>query len=109
YTWFDQIDSYPRLLLGMWTLAPAIGLRQSIVVVVAWVHVCIGLHFWLRLERWYPRARPWLFAGALLLPVLALLGFAEAGRAMTARTSDPAYVARLLAETHRVSADTSHA
>lgn len=109
YTWFDQIDSYPRLLLGMWTLAPAIGIRQSLVVVVAWVHVCIGLHFWLRLQRWYGRTQLVLFAVALLLPVLALLGFAEAGRATTARASDPAYVPRVFAETNRVSADVSRA
>jgi adenylate cyclase len=109
YTWFDQIDSYPRLLLGMWTLAPAIGIRQSLVVVMAWVHVCIGLHFWLRLQRWYARTQLVLFAVALLLPVLALLGFAEAGRATTARASDPAYVPRVFAETNRVSADVSRA
>lgn len=109
YTWFDQIDSYPRLLLGMWTLAPAIGIRQSLVVVVAWVHVCIGLHFWLRLQRWYARTQLVLFAVALLLPVLALLGFAEAGRATTARASDPAYVPRVFAETNRVSAEVSRA
>jgi adenylate cyclase len=100
--WFDQVDSYPRVLLGMWTLTPVIGLRQSLVVVVAWVHVCIGLHFWLRLQRWYGPAKPWLFAGAVLLPVLALLGFAAGGRAMTARAADPAYVQRVFAETRRV-------
>src|SRR4030095_13512225 len=86
----------------MWTLAPVVGLRQSLVVVVAWVHVCIGLHFWLRLKRWYAPVKPWLFAGALLLPVLALLGFAEAGRTMTARAADPTYVQRVFAETRRV-------
>ena len=102
--WFDQVDSYPRLLLAMWTLTPTIGLRQSLVLVVAWVHVCIGLHFWLRLHRWYAPVRAWLFAGAVLLPVLALLGFAEAGRAMTARTADPTYVPRVFAETRRVQA-----
>ena len=102
FAWFDQVDSYPRLLLAMWTLAPVIGLRQSLVVVVAWVHVCIGLHFWLRLKRWYAPVKPWLFAGALLLPVLALLGFAEAGRTMTARAADPTYVQRVFAETRRV-------
>ena len=102
FAWFDQVDSYPRLLLAMWTLTPVIGLRQSLVVVVAWVHVCIGLHFWLRLKRWYAPVKPWLFAGALLLPVLALLGFAEAGRTMTARAADPTYVQRVFAETRRV-------
>jgi adenylate cyclase len=44
------------------------------------VHGCIGLHFWLRLRPWYSRVVPIFFSVGLLLPVLALLGFAEAGR-----------------------------
>jgi adenylate cyclase len=44
------------------------------------MHGCIGFHFWLRLRPWYPRVAPIFLAFAVLLPVLALLGFAEAGR-----------------------------
>src|SRR5262249_12901450 len=43
-------------------------------------HGCIGVHFWLWLRPWYSRVVPIFFSAALLLPVLALLGFAEAGR-----------------------------
>jgi adenylate cyclase len=77
---FDVKDSYALIVLSLWNVTPLNGIRQAILVIVAWMHGCIGLHFWLRLRPWYPRVVPILFSVALLLPVLALLGFAEAGR-----------------------------
>ena len=64
---------------------PDIGVRQAIVLVLAWLHGCIGMHFWLRLQPWYGRVAPWLFAVAILLPTLALLGFVQAGREVAPR------------------------
>jgi adenylate cyclase len=77
---FDVRDSYALIVLSLWNVTPANGVRQAILVIVAWMHGCIGLHFWLRLRPWYPRVVAIFFSVALLLPVLALLGFAEAGR-----------------------------
>ena len=77
---FDVKDSYALIVLSLWNVSPLNGIRQAILVIVAWTHGCIGLHFWLRLRPWYSRVVPILFSVALLLPVLALLGFAEAGR-----------------------------
>ena len=51
-----------------------------ILLAIAWAHGCMGLHFWLRLKPWYPRVVSLLFGIALLVPVLALLGFVQAGR-----------------------------
>src|SRR5499426_136488 len=77
---FDVKDSYALIVLSLWNVTPLNGIRQTLLVVVAWMHGCIGLHFWLRLRSWYSRVVPIFFSVALLLPVLALLGFAEAGR-----------------------------
>jgi adenylate cyclase len=77
---FDVKDSYALIVLSLWNVSPLNGVRQAILVTVAWMHGCIGLHFWLRLRPWYSRVVPIFFSLALLLPVLALLGFAEAGR-----------------------------
>ena len=49
-------------------------------LVVAWTHGCIGLFFWLRMRWFYKRLAPFLLAGAVLLPALALLGVSHAGR-----------------------------
>src|SRR5512132_1998836 len=80
HEWYGQVDSYHRVALSLWALRPGLGIRQVTLLTVAWLHGCVGIHFWLRLRPWYPRAVPWLFATALLLPVLALLGFASGGR-----------------------------
>jgi adenylate cyclase len=77
---FGVKDSYALIVLSLWNVTPLNGVKQAILVIVAWIHGCIGLHFWLRLRPWYSRAVPIFFGVALLLPVLALLGFAEAGR-----------------------------
>lgn len=47
--------------------------RQMLLVLAAWLHVCIGIHFWLRLRPWYRSWVPVLYAAALLVPVLAVL------------------------------------
>jgi adenylate cyclase len=77
---FGVKDSYTLIVLALWNVTPLNGAKQAILVLVAWIHGCIGLHFWLRLRPWYSGVVPIFFSFALLLPVLALLGFAEAGR-----------------------------
>jgi adenylate cyclase len=52
---------------------------------VAWVHGCIGLFFWLRMRAFFKRAAPYLLAGAILLPTLAVTGFYHAGREFLAK------------------------
>ena len=66
---------YLKVLMGLWYGERLNGVVQIVLLFVAWTHVCIGLRFWLRLRPWYARAQPWLYAGALLLPMLALMGF----------------------------------
>ena len=63
-------------------------------MLVAWTHGCIGIHYWLRAKAWYGRARLALYTGALLLPVLALLGFVQGGRTVVALAEDPDWVSR---------------
>ena len=95
--WFDVKDTYSLIVLSLWDVTPANGVRQAILVMVAWLHGCIGLHFWLRLRRWYPRMAPIFFGLALLLPVIALLGFAQAGRELSDLIArDPAAFDRIV-------------
>jgi adenylate cyclase len=44
------------------------------------VHGCLGFYGWLRLRRWWPAVAPFLYPVAFALPILALLGFVEAGK-----------------------------
>ena len=89
-------DAYSRVALTLWALAPEAGRRQMLVVLVVWTHAMIGLHANVRLRAWYPRAAPWLLAGAVLLPVLGVLGFVSAGRHAAAAARDPAVRAEML-------------
>jgi adenylate cyclase len=89
-------DAYSRVALTLWALAPEAGRRQMLVVLVAWLHAMIGLHSNVKLRRWYPRAAPWLLAGALLVPVLGVLGFVSGGREAAALARDPAVRLQLL-------------
>ena len=84
HEWFGVKDSYTLIVLSLW-LSAENSLRQILLIIVAWIHGCIGLHFWLRLRSWYSRVVPIFFAVALLLPVLAFLGFAQAGREISDR------------------------
>jgi adenylate cyclase len=79
-TLFGQQKLYPQELYGFWTSPPHRQLMIFSVVVIAWVHGCIGLHFWLRMKTFYKRAAPFLLAAAVLVPTLALLGVYQAGR-----------------------------
>jgi len=73
-------SSYLEVIRNLWILNPAIGARQALALVIAWLHGCLGIYFWLRPKPWFPHVALLLYTGALLVPVLALLGFAEAGR-----------------------------
>jgi adenylate cyclase len=72
--------SYARVLLFLWVVEPLAGLRQVLVLLLVWTHGCMGIHFWLRFRPGYARMKHVLYALALLVPVLALLGFAAGAR-----------------------------
>jgi adenylate cyclase len=79
HEWFGVDDSYSLLVLTLWHASPWDGARQTLLITVAWLHGCIGIHFWLRLRAWYRRHVAIFLGCALLLPVLGSLGFTQAG------------------------------
>ena len=75
---------YPQVLYSYWVVSPFRVWLMSATLLVAWIHGCIGLHFWLRMKLFYRRTAPFLLALAVLIPTLALLGFYQAGRDVVA-------------------------
>jgi len=75
----------------LWPMAvdPWQNARQIALVIAVWLHACIGLHFWWRVKPWYARVLPWLYAGALLLPALALAGAGVGLGSVLAILEDP--------------------
>ncbi|WP_237479442.1 adenylate/guanylate cyclase domain-containing protein [Lichenibacterium dinghuense] len=76
--------TYADQVRALWVINPPGGARQVVALLVRWVHGCFGFWFALRARPWFGRWSGPLLAAALLVPVLALLGFAEAGREVAA-------------------------
>lgn len=74
-------DGYYDVLPKMWA-DPAFATRQSVALLLAWFHGCLGFWFWIRARDWYPRYALFLYSFALLVPLLALLGFAAGARSL---------------------------
>jgi adenylate cyclase len=96
-TLFAHEKLYPQELYAFWVARPMKALQMSSVLIIAWVHGCIGLHFWLRMKTFYARLAPYLLAAAVLLPTLALLGFYQGGQAVIADSEDAEWRANNLA------------
>ena len=88
--------SYAQALYLHWVSRPDLGAIQATVLLVAWTHGCIGLYLWLRMKRFFPRVAPLLLGGAVLLPVLALLGFYQQGRTIQQLAQQPEWRAEVL-------------
>jgi adenylate cyclase len=67
--------------------------RQIALLVPGWLHGCLGLKFALSNRKWYPHMRLPLFGAALLLPVLAVLGFFSMLKEVTVLAHDPSWIA----------------
>jgi len=65
--------------------------RQLALLVPGWVHGCLGLNFAFGQRDWFRRLRLMLFGVALLLPVLATLGFLEMLKEVSILAQDSAW------------------
>lgn len=83
---YDVNDEMSYLIILMW---PSIAIwQQTGLLLVVWIHGCIGLHFWLRLTRWWRRWTPYLIGVAVLVPGFAIAGLLTEGRRMFAIFTD---------------------
>src|SRR6202050_3152517 len=79
---FGQEKAYPQVFYAYWVVWPYKMWLMYAVLLVAWVHGCIGLYFWLRMKAFYKRAAPFLLAAAVLIPTVAMLGLYQGGRSV---------------------------
>jgi adenylate cyclase len=87
-TLFGHEKLYPQELYLFFVAAPARLWQMLAVLVVAWVHGCIGLYFWFRMKPFFKRAAPFLLSAAVLIPSLAILGIYQGGRSVMADYED---------------------
>jgi adenylate cyclase len=93
---FGLEKGYAQELVSFWVTSPLLGALQAVLLLVVWIHGCLGVHFWLRLKPFYPRAKNLMLVGAVLLPALALLGYYQGGERALVAVQDPAWRARIL-------------
>jgi adenylate cyclase len=82
HTLFGHEKLYPQVFFAYWIVWPYKMWLMFAVLIIAWVHGCIGLYFWLRMKAFYQRAAPFLLAAAVLVPTLAMLGLYQGGRSV---------------------------
>src|SRR5215472_14104396 len=80
---------YAAPLFAYWVARPHMIAVQFALLTIAWTHACIGLYFWLRLKPFFKWAAPILFAIAVLLPPLAMIGAHHGAQEVVVLVKDP--------------------
>jgi adenylate cyclase len=93
---FGVRDNYLYELARLW---PSGAAAQSALLLLVW-HGCLGIHYWLRLNRHYRLLQPALLIIAVIIPAAALAGFVVSGRAVTSLMAEEAMAARIKDLTH---------
>jgi adenylate cyclase len=97
---FGLEKGYAQELVNFWVISPLLGALQAVLLLIVWTHGCLGIHFWLRLKPFYPRAKGLLLSVGMLLPTLALLGYYQGGERTLEAVKDHAWLARTLSPEH---------
>lgn len=90
-------DSYAVMVWFFTQFRPRAGWFQTIALLVAWTHGCLGIWMWLRLKPWFGRLRWLAFALALLIPALSIGGFLAAAREVALLSRDRGWTDALIA------------
>ncbi len=85
---------YEAPLFAYWGPRQHMIAVQFILLTVAWCHASIGLYFWLRMKPFFKWAAPFLFAVAVLMPPLAMVGAHQGGREVLQLAKNPEWRAQ---------------
>jgi adenylate cyclase len=83
---FDS--TFGQMLAVYWSFSPGYAFQQLGVVMVVWIHAAVGLYSWLVLKPVWKRIGGFVLPLLFAVPILALLGFAEAGREVLVKLAD---------------------
>ncbi|MGH9576692.1 MAG: hypothetical protein ACRD3R_04565, partial [Terriglobales bacterium] len=98
---FDS--TFGQMLAVYWSFSPRYAFQQICVVIVVWMHAAVGLYSWLVLTPVWRRIGGLVLPLLFGIPILALLGFAEAGKEVLDRLAgDPAWRAHIVDNLNKV-------
>lgn len=78
YEFLGVYRDYTSVVSGLWDSLSGV-IRQYSLLILAWTHMCIGIHYWLRHRSAYARWVRLLYPASIIIPLLACLGFLRAG------------------------------
>ncbi len=84
-------------------LKPEFMVKIGLLVAVVWMHLVIGLHYWLRIKQGYRRYFYYGYAAALLVPVLAYAGAFSMLKQASTWLDDPARLDEIYAASSAMS------
>ncbi|MDH3386972.1 MAG: adenylate/guanylate cyclase domain-containing protein [Gammaproteobacteria bacterium] len=74
YDLLGDVDPNYYYVVTSLLLKPVVLAKLAVLILVVWIHMVIGLHFWLRIRKGYPRLVPYAYALVVLVPALAYVG-----------------------------------
>src|SRR3954463_9125467 len=81
HTLYGHEILYPQVFFAYWIAWPPLKMWMLFgVLLISWMHGCIGLYLWLRMKAFFKAAAPYLLAAAIMVPTLAMLGLYQGGR-----------------------------
>jgi adenylate cyclase len=86
---FGHEKDYPQVFFAYWVFRPYMQWSMYAVLVVSWVHGCIGIYFWVRTKPYFRKIASLLLALAVILPTISLLGLYQAGRTVERASASP--------------------
>ncbi len=104
YDLVGDIDPNYYYVVTSIMLKPVVLFKLCALILVAWLHMVIGLHYWLRVKPRYPAALPYLYAAAVLLPVLAYVGVFNMLQQAEGWRDDPARLDEIYAASRAIPA-----
>ena len=74
YDLLGEVDPNYYYVVTSLLLKPEFQIKLGLLILVIWIHMVIGLHFWLRLRKGYRRFVPVAYALVMLIPTLSYVG-----------------------------------
>jgi adenylate cyclase len=99
--------TFGQMLAVYWSFSPGYAIQQVCVLMVVWIHAAVGLYSWLVLKPLWRRIGGLVLPVLFAVPILALVGFAEAGKDVLDKlANDPVWTQHIRENLRRVVAVT---
>ncbi|MGL4560300.1 MAG: adenylate/guanylate cyclase domain-containing protein, partial [Afipia sp.] len=93
---FGHEKDYPQVFFAYWVYRPGMQWTMYSMLLVSWIHGCIGIYFWARTKPYFRKISSLLLALAVILPTLSMLGLYQGGRAVQRASTAPEWRAENL-------------